>query len=67
MGLVLAQDPTEAAYPGMPQSAIEHVDVTEIATAGQLGVVVSQLCRTPATPMEELSAVSLWRLRRRLP
>jgi two-component system chemotaxis response regulator CheB len=45
-GLVLAQDPTEAAYPGMPQSAIEHVDVTEIATARQLGLLVSQLCRT---------------------
>ncbi len=52
-GLVLAQDPEEAAYPGMPQSAITHVDITEIATAEQLGVVVSRLCRTPATPTDE--------------
>lgn len=47
-GLVLAQAPTDAAYPGMPQSAIEHVDVTEIGTAAQLGGAVSRLCRTPA-------------------
>ena len=53
-GLVLAQDPTEAAYPGMPQSAIEHVDVTEIATAGQLGLLVSQLCRTSAIPTDDI-------------
>lgn len=49
-GLVLAQDPAEAAYPGMPQSVIKHVDVTEVATAGQLGAAVARLCRTPATP-----------------
>jgi two-component system chemotaxis response regulator CheB len=54
-GLVLAQDPTEAAYPGMPESAIKHVDVTKIASAAQLAVVVSQLCRTPATPMDNIS------------
>ena len=53
-GLVLAQDPTEAAYPGMPESAIKHVDVTEIGSATQLAVAVSQLCRTPATPMDDI-------------
>ena len=36
-GLVLAQDPADAAYPGMPESTIKHVEVTEIATAGELG------------------------------
>jgi two-component system chemotaxis response regulator CheB len=55
-GLVLAQDPAEAAYPGMPQSAIEHVDITEIATAAQLGAVVSQLCRTQAPRKEDIYA-----------
>jgi two-component system chemotaxis response regulator CheB len=45
-GLVLAQDPAEAAYPGMPQSVIEHVEVAETASAGQLGAVVNRLCRT---------------------
>jgi two-component system chemotaxis response regulator CheB len=53
-GLVLAQDPEKAAYPGMPQSAITHVNITEIATAEQLGVVVSRLCRTPSTPTDEV-------------
>jgi len=53
-GLVLAQDPTEAAYPGMPESAIRHVDVSEIGTAAQLGAVVSQLCRTPAATTDDI-------------
>ena len=44
-GLVLAQDPTEAAYPGMPQSAIEHVDVTEDCHCGAAG-----LAGQPAVP-----------------
>ena len=55
-GLVLAQDPAEAAYPGMPQSAIKHVDVTEVATAAQLGALVSRLCGTPAPPTKDSSA-----------
>ena len=45
-GLVLAQDPDEAAYPGMPRSVIEHVEVAETASAAQLGAVVNRLCRT---------------------
>jgi two-component system, chemotaxis family, protein-glutamate methylesterase/glutaminase len=46
-GLVLAQDPADAAYPSMPESAIKHVAVTQIASAGELGAVVARLCRTP--------------------
>ncbi|HEY6681510.1 MAG TPA: chemotaxis protein CheB [Propionibacteriaceae bacterium] len=53
-GIVLAQDPAEAAYLGMPQSVIKHVDVTEVATAGQLGGTVARLCRTPAIPRADL-------------
>jgi two-component system chemotaxis response regulator CheB len=52
-GLVLAQDPTEAAYPGMPQSVIKQLAVDEIATASQLGAMVNQLCRTPAIPLTD--------------
>jgi len=47
-GLVLAQDPADAAYPSMPESTIKHVEVTQIASAGELGAVVARLCRTPA-------------------
>jgi two-component system, chemotaxis family, protein-glutamate methylesterase/glutaminase len=46
-GLVLAQDPADAAYPSMPESTIKHVEVTQIASAGELGAVVARLCRTP--------------------
>jgi two-component system chemotaxis response regulator CheB len=52
-GLVLAQDPTEAAYPGMPQSVVEHVAGTEVATASDLGAMVSRLCRTSATSQQQ--------------
>ena len=58
-GLVLAQDPTEAAYPGMPQSVITHLEVNEIGTAAQLGAMVNQLCRTPATPLSSASEPNL--------
>ena len=58
-GLVLAQDPADAAYPGMPESTINHVEVTEIATAGELGAVVTRLCRTPAIPKEEIAVPDL--------
>jgi two-component system, chemotaxis family, protein-glutamate methylesterase/glutaminase len=58
-GLVLAQDPAEAAYPGMPESVIKHVDATDVATAGQLGEAVARLCRTPATPREEIMGPDL--------
>jgi two-component system chemotaxis response regulator CheB len=58
-GLVLAQDPAEAAYPGMPQSVITHVGGTEIATARQLGDAVGRLCRTPATPSEDVMGPDL--------
>jgi two-component system, chemotaxis family, protein-glutamate methylesterase/glutaminase len=47
-GLVLAQDPADAAYPSMPESTINHVEGTQIATAGELGAAVARLCRTPA-------------------
>jgi two-component system, chemotaxis family, protein-glutamate methylesterase/glutaminase len=53
-GIVLAQDPAEAAYPAMPQSVVKHVDVTEVSTAGRLGEAVSRLCKTPATAREEV-------------
>jgi two-component system chemotaxis response regulator CheB len=58
-GLVLAQDPAEAAYPGMPQSVIEHVAATEVATAGQLGAAVARLCRTAARLTEDVMGSDL--------
>jgi two-component system, chemotaxis family, protein-glutamate methylesterase/glutaminase len=57
-GLVLAQDPADAAYPAMPESAIKHVEVTEIATAAELSAIVGRLCRTPAIPNEKIAVAS---------
>jgi two-component system, chemotaxis family, protein-glutamate methylesterase/glutaminase len=53
-GLVLAQDPADAAYPGMPQSVITHVEVTEVGHPAELGGAVARLCRTRATPKENV-------------
>src|SRR5215203_349389 len=58
-GLVLVQDPADAAYPSMPESTIKHVEVTEIATAAELSAIVGRLCRTPATPNEEIAVPDL--------
>ena len=58
-GLVLAQDPADAAYPSMPESTIKHVEVTEIATAGELGAMVARLCRTPAILKAEIAVPDL--------
>src|SRR5688572_30641815 len=58
-GLVLAQDPADAAYPSMPESTIKHVEVTEIASAGELGAVVARLCRTPAISTEGIAVPDL--------
>lgn len=42
-GLALAQDPNDAAYPGMPRSVIENVGADHIAPAADLGRLVSEL------------------------
>lgn len=42
-GLVLVQDPVEAAYRSMPQSVLEHVEVDGIASAAKLGKLVNEL------------------------
>jgi two-component system, chemotaxis family, protein-glutamate methylesterase/glutaminase len=58
-GIVLAQDPAEAAYPGMPQSVIKHVEVVEVATAIRLGRAVARLCRMPALAKEDVVGLDL--------
>lgn len=50
-GLVLVQDPAEAAYRSMPRSVLEHVEVDGIASAAELAKLVNQLVGTaPAGP-----------------
>jgi two-component system chemotaxis response regulator CheB len=52
-GLVLVQDPAEAAYPAMPQSVLDQLTVDGMAPAADLGKLVAELVHTaPATAAE---------------
>lgn len=42
-GIVMAQDPAEALYPGMPQSVIDHIGADHVAAAAELGSLVGEL------------------------
>jgi two-component system chemotaxis response regulator CheB len=42
-GMAIVQDPTDALYPDMPLSAIEHVDVDYCLPVAQMGAVLYQL------------------------
>jgi two-component system chemotaxis response regulator CheB len=46
-GAVLAQSPTEASYPSMPQSVLANVPRAGVGGAAALAAEVDQLCRTP--------------------
>lgn len=45
-GLVLAQSPCDAAYPGMPRSVIEQVGADHVGSAADLGRLVAELAET---------------------
>lgn len=55
-GLVLAQDPGEAAYPNMPQSVVANVPATRTAGVVGLAARVDALCRTPVVGAEPAAA-----------
>lgn len=42
-GSAVVQDPEEALYPGMPSSALAHVDVDAVARADQIGGIIGRL------------------------
>ena len=46
-GLALVQDPEDASYPDMPQSALEDVDVDITAPAAGLAEAIDRLSREP--------------------
>ncbi len=52
-GLALVQEPEEASYPGMAQSALRNILVDHVAPARELGVILDRLAR------EELSSPKL--------
>lgn len=47
-GLAVVQDPEDAAFPGMPSSAVEQVEVDHIVPAAELGGLLDRLAREPA-------------------
>jgi two-component system chemotaxis response regulator CheB len=53
-GTAVVQDPKEALYPGMPASALEHVQVDHVAAAASMGKLlarlIADLAETPAAP-----------------
>jgi two-component system chemotaxis response regulator CheB len=42
-GLVIVQDPADALYPGMPQSALRHVQADQVLPAAAIGSVLKRL------------------------
>lgn len=47
-GVTMVQDPHEAAYPSMPVSALENVEVDHVLPLAKLAQMIGQLARTPA-------------------
>ncbi|SFW86983.1 chemotaxis protein CheB [Amycolatopsis australiensis] len=47
-GLAMVQDPSDALYPGMPESALARVTTDHVYPADVLGKVLDRLVRTPA-------------------
>ena len=49
-GIAVVQDPGEAMFPSMPQSAIDHVNVDHIVKLDRMGTLLEELAqqRTPA-------------------
>lgn len=48
-GVCIAQDPAEALYSGMPESAIAHVDIDHILAAEQIAKLLPRLCEEKIT------------------
>jgi two-component system chemotaxis response regulator CheB len=53
-GLAVVQDPEQSAYPGMPSSALEHVEIDHVVPARELGALLGRLTREPALPRPAL-------------
>ncbi len=51
-GLAVVQDPADALYRGMPESALALVDTEHVARVVEIGAVLDKLVRMPVEPFE---------------
>jgi two-component system chemotaxis response regulator CheB len=51
-GLTFAQDPDDAAYPSMPRSAIDHVDVDRVLRITDMACAIAEAVGRPAAEYE---------------
>lgn len=59
-GISVVQDPTDATFPGMPESALAHVDVDHCVPLEQMAALLARLSRGAAGPAKSVpSDVSL--------
>jgi two-component system, chemotaxis family, protein-glutamate methylesterase/glutaminase len=49
-GVAVVQDPEEADYPGMPQSAVDNVPVDHVVRLAEVAPLVASLAREPVAP-----------------
>jgi two-component system chemotaxis response regulator CheB len=47
-GIAIVQDPEDADYPGMPQSAIENVEIDHVLPLDEIGPLLGRLALEPA-------------------
>jgi two-component system chemotaxis response regulator CheB len=52
-GLAVVQDPRDAVFPDMPQSALRHVAVDHVAPIGEMGALLAHLAAQPRPPAVE--------------
>lgn len=57
-GMAFVQDPADALYAGMPNSAIEFAKPDLVASAGDIGRALAELAESPPDPPEEVLNVS---------
>jgi two-component system chemotaxis response regulator CheB len=51
-GVTIVQDPAEAMYPSMPQSALENVEIDHVCSVASLAQLLSDLVRGPGETAE---------------
>ncbi|MDB5096764.1 MAG: CheB methylesterase [Cyanobacteria bacterium RYN_339] len=53
-GITCVQNPADAEYPEMPQSAVNNVDVDHCVDLAEMGALITRLVHTPHGPMKPI-------------